>query len=341
MWQFIPALVGAVGGAIASAEGSSALSEAEKKAAELIQKSIREYESIGLPTEEALKVSLQETRRMGILTPNLENIINQNPTEMLGVQTDPRLRDAQMAALGELRGVGESGGMRLSDIANYQRAMGDVAQRERGAREAILMDQAQRGASTGGGSLAAQLLNDQANSQSRYQAGLDLAGRAQDVALRSILESGQLGGQIQNQDFEQQSQKAQAQDIINRMNTEAARGVQQRNVNYMNDAQASNLSEAQRIFDANTDTRNQQTLYNAKVPQQMFENALTKQDKISGLRTGQANQALQSGQGSAQMWGGIGSGLLGAGVGISDSMLKNKGVQTKPATENKNKKEDY
>ncbi|NDD53884.1 hypothetical protein EBZ39_08385, partial [bacterium] len=275
---------------------------------------------IGLPPEEALKVSLQETRQMGLLTPNLENIINQSPTEMLGVNTDPRLRDAQLAALSEFANIGQSGGMRLSDIANYEKSLGDVAARERGAREAIQLDAAQRGASTGGASLASQMLNQQAGSEQRHMDALNLAGRAQDVALQSLARSGELAGDLRGRDYDEQAQKARAQDTINAMNAQAARGTQQRNVASMNDAQASNLGETQRIYDSNINTRNQQALYNAKVPQQMFENQMTKQNAIAGARGGQVSNAQQSGQRQANMWGGIGSGLSDVGSALSGYM---------------------
>ncbi|NBW18400.1 MAG: hypothetical protein EBR82_61540, partial [Caulobacteraceae bacterium] len=97
---WLPAAIGAIGGIAGGLIGSSKLSDAEKRSAAMIQQTIDEYQRIGLPPEEALKVSLQESKQMGLLTPNLENIINQSPTEMLGVNTDPRLRDAELAALG-------------------------------------------------------------------------------------------------------------------------------------------------------------------------------------------------------------------------------------------------
>ncbi|NBW17182.1 MAG: hypothetical protein EBR82_55315, partial [Caulobacteraceae bacterium] len=211
-------------------------------------------------------------------TPNLENIINQSPTEMLGVNTDPRLRDAELAALG----------------------------------------------STGGASLAAQMLNQQAGSEQRHMDALNLGGRAQDVALRAIMDSGEIGSRVRGEDFNEQAQKARAQDTINAMNAQAARGTQQRNVASMNDAQQSNLGEAQRIYDSNINTRNQQALYNAKVPQQMFDNAMTKQGAIAGARQGQVANAQQSGQQQANMWSGIGQGFAGLGSSISDNLYKNE-----------------
>ena len=319
---WLPAAIGAVAGLAGGIVGSNKLSEAESRAAEMIQQTIDEYQRIGLPPEEALKVSLQETRQMGLLTPNLENIINQSPTEMLGVNTDPRLRDAQLAALSEFANIGQSGGMRLSDIANYEKSLGDVAARERGAREAIQLDAAQRGASTGGASLASQMLNQQAGSEQRHMDALNLAGRAQDVALQSLARSGELAGDLRSRDYDEQAQKAMAQDTINAMNAQAARGNQQRNVASMNNAQQYNLGEAQRIYDSNINTRNQQALYNAKVPQQMFENEMNKQGAIANARTGKANNVMQSGIGSANMWGNIGSGVMKAGIGMSNYFSK-------------------
>lgn len=322
MWEaigpIVGGLIGAGGSMMSGAMAQASLEEAQKKALALIQESVEDYRNIGLPPEQALAISLERYKQAGILDPELENVINQNPTEMLGIQTDPRLRDAEMSALNELRGVGESGGLRLADLANYEKVMADVAQRERGAREAIMLDEAQRGVSTGGNSLAEQLLNNQANSQARHQAGLDLFGRAQDVALESILKSGELGGRIQAKDFSQQAEKARAQDVINEMNTQASRGVQQRNVSARNAAQEQNLNNVQNIWNANTGLSNEQEIYNKKLPQQMFENAMTRQNAIANARAGQASNTISSGNTLAQNWGGIGAAINKAGTGIGN-----------------------
>ncbi|NBW20043.1 MAG: hypothetical protein EBR82_69940, partial [Caulobacteraceae bacterium] len=123
-------------------------------------------------------------------------------------------------------------------------------------------------------------------------------------------------------DFNEQAQKARAQDTINAMNAQAVRGNQQRNVASMNNAQQYNLGETQRIYDSNMNTRNQQSLYNSKVPQQMFENEMNRQGAIANARTGKANNVMQSGIGSANMWGGIGSGMMKAGIGMSNYLSK-------------------
>jgi len=48
---------------------------------------------------------------------------------------------------------------------------------------------------------------------------LDVSAQAQSRALQALMQGGQLGGQIRQQDFGEQSEKAQAQDAINRFNT--------------------------------------------------------------------------------------------------------------------------
>lgn len=312
-----------LGGAIA---GGIENANAREKANRLIQDSVNELKGIGIPPEEALKLSLERYRSAGVLTPEMEKDILQGSSEFGNISTDPRLQDAEMAALDELRRTGEAGGLRASDKARLNEVMGEVSQAERGSREAILMDAAQRGASTGGGVLAAQLANQQGAAQRANSGGLQIAGQAQDAALQAILQSGQLGGQIQGRQFEQQAQKARAQDMINQMNTEAMRGVQQRNVGGRNEAQKYNLGQQQGIMDKNVDIGNMEQQYNKNLSQQTFENQMKRQAAINNARSGQATNVIDAGKSTAQMYGGIGSGAKDMGFALYDAEQKKKGL---------------
>lgn len=296
--------------------GAGGLSEAEHQALGMIHDSIAEYESIGVPTEEAMRLSLEKYRSEGKLTPQLEQVINQGRSELEGISTDPRLRDAEIDSLDALRNVYESGGESLADKATFERAMDDSAQAERGAREAILMDAAQRGSSTSGGTLAAQLLNQQESARRGHDIGLTRAGMAQDRALEALRSSGELAGNIQGREFGQKAQVASAQDIINAANTAASRGVQQRNVAAMNTAQGANLANQQDISNRNVDISNQQQMYNKSLPQQTFQNRMSLAGAKANARGQAANTTMEAGKSYADTLGKIGSGVQTSAFGL-------------------------
>jgi len=123
---------------------------------------LNQYSNIQLPALEELKVQYEELKSAGLLTPELEQVFQQQASEMQNVSTDPRLKQAQLNALSSLEDIGQNG-MTLQDKANLQKIQTQIGQQERGAREAIMQSQARRGTSGSGFELAAQLSNNQAS----------------------------------------------------------------------------------------------------------------------------------------------------------------------------------
>jgi hypothetical protein len=116
------------------------------------------------------------------------------------ISTDPRLRDAQMSALNKL---GET----------------DAGMNDKNRRDAIMSGAAQRGNTDSGASIGAQLASSQAANAQESQAGMDIQGQAQKRALQSMQQQGQMAGQMQSQDFNQQAQQAAAKDRIAQYNS--------------------------------------------------------------------------------------------------------------------------
>lgn len=314
----IPALIGAGAAIGSSIIGSKAQADAAERARTLIQQSIDEYNKIGIPPAEAMQMSFEKYRSAGILTPELEQNILQGDSELNNIETDPRLMDAQMSALDELRTRGQ-GGFNIGDKASLQKGLDAAATQERGQREAILQDMSQRGASTSGGSLAAQLMNQQGSAARANQAGLDTAAQGYQNALESLRLGGTMAGNMQTNQFGQKAQVASAQDAINQMNARAMQGVQQRNVGGKNAAQQYNLGNAQNLSNANTDLSNQNQMYNRDAMQNYFNNQMAVGQAKSNARSGQASSIQQQGNQAAQMWGGAGSMAAKTGAGISAS----------------------
>ena len=278
-------------------------------------------------------------------------------SEMKGVSTDPRLRDAQMSALMDLQNISSSGGMTAEDKANLSRIQGQTAQADKGRREAILQNAAARGMSGSGNELLAQLQSSQAATDRQSQEGLDIAGMAQARALQAMMQSGQLGGSIRGQDFGEQSAVAQAQDAINKFNVANQNTASQYNATALNQtgqfnagnqldtdkfnsAQAYDLNKnntaiqnqalfanhdgRQGISNANVDIGNKQATANAGKAQQNFQNQL---DLANG-RTGAAKSAQNYWQdkekeASQTSQNGIqGAGMVAASYSKSDERSK-------------------
>lgn len=125
------------------------------------------------------------------------------------------------------------------------------------------------------------------------------------------MQGGQLGGQVRSQDFNEQSAKAQAADSISRFNAANRQDVLAKNVGTRNAANQANLTESQRIADANAQMRNNQQQYNKELQQQRFDN----QSRIVSGRSGALQtQAGQLGQQAQDRRGFVG-GLISAGAG--------------------------
>lgn len=144
------------------------------------------------------------------------------PSAMENVSSDPRLREAQMAALGSLAEIADNGGLTLADRANLEKIRGQTATADRGRREAILQNMKSRGMGGSGMELLAQLDSSQAAGDQEAQASLDIAGQAQQRALEAMMQRGNMAGSIRGQDFDQDARIAAARDAANQFNAAAA-----------------------------------------------------------------------------------------------------------------------
>lgn len=229
----------------------------------------------------------------------------QGESEMKGIETDPRLKDAQMAALLELQGISDNGGMSAQEEADLARIQSQADQADRGRRDAIKQNMAARGMGGSGMELLAQLQSSQAATDRQAQQGLDVAAMAQQRALQALMESGNLSGKLRGQDFEEQSRVAAAQDAINRFNTSTANqgmyynadsqmnadqfnigndfSARSSDVNAINNSAFANRDARQNVSNANVNTQNQQTMTNQiDIPQQNFNNQMSVADGKSG-----------------------------------------------------------
>jgi hypothetical protein len=241
-------------------------------------------------------------------------------TAMNDIAVDPRLKDQQLASLSALQELAEGGGMNAADQANLARIQNQVSQADRGRREAVMQGMQRRGMSGSGMDLLAQLQSSQAATDRASAEGLNVAGMAQDRALRALMEGGNLAGSIRGQDFGEQSQVAQARDAIakfnaqntiqnnqfnagqgnsmaqfnagNQLNTALANRDNRQNTAKFNAGQMQNANQfnvggAQSVANTGAQYQNQAAQYNVGREQQQFQNKMA---KAGG--NAQAQQAL-------------------------------------------------
>jgi hypothetical protein len=282
--------------------------EAEKQrkdAKNALKRAEAEFSSIKVPELSDQKLILEQLMSAGMLNPEMEQALTLQDSAFDSVSTDPRLKQAQLQALSKFMEINEQGGLSLQDQANLNKIQGQLRQQEKGNRDAILQNMAQRGVSGSGFELAAQLSNNQAVSDRASQEGLDIAALAQQRALDALMNQNQVASQMRNQDFGEQSSKAQAQDAINKFNTANRQDVQHRNVSTMNQSQATNLQNKQRVMDSNVALRNEQQQYNKELMQKQFDNKYKIAAGKSGILQNQSQLSQNHADATRKLYGDI------------------------------------
>ncbi len=308
----------------------------EKKAEELLQQQLQSYNGITPP--DLGQVNLEGTTYAGDINPGSVSFqgadaAQAGPSALSNIVTDPRLRQAQMAALQSMQGIADSGGMTGTETANLHRSQTEADNDDAARRNAILQNMHQRGLGGSGQELLAQLASSQAATDRGAQAGLDVNAMAQSRALQALQGAGQMGGALRGQDYGEQANAATAQDAIAKFNAQNQQSTNQFNAGTMNQgqlanaqmgmqAQAQNQGARQGVNNYNSGINNQQTMTNKlTIPQQGFQNQMgVAQGKAGGLANatnyyGQKDAVTQQTQAAKQgaVVGGL-TQLVAAGI---------------------------
>lgn len=237
------------------------------------------------------------------------------PTQLRQILSSPEYLQAQEDVLAQYQQLtGE--GLSAIDRAALAEIQNEITTQERGQREAILQNMAQRGMSGSGAELAANLLAQQQASQTASLEGQRIAAQGQQARLQALGNVAQLGGELGATEYERGLNLARAEDVINQFNT------QNRNL-----AQAQNLAAAQAIANARTEQRNQYRnaltdLANQEITQNRINRPLAQYGlqsqytsgitgALGGMAQSQAQQAMNQYNTQAQM---LGAGLQTGGT---------------------------
>lgn len=311
------AAIAATGAIVGGKMAADAQKDAASQARTYQEKAMAGFYNVDLPKIEELKYQITQIENQGELTPEMEQLLSQKRTELETISVDAQYKMAQIDALNALAEKAENQGMTLEDRSKLEQIMSETRRAEKGQREAILQKYAEQGLSGSGMELAAQLAGNQGAAERNYMGGLAVGAEGQKQALEAIMQRGKLAGEVRSQEFGEQEKIKSAQDSINRLNTELAAGIQQRNVGARNQAQERNLNEQQRQHELNVALKNQKAMHDANLKQQMFENEMNIARGAAGQLNEMASTAQAAGQGQAAAWSGMGQGIGQIGTSIA------------------------
>lgn len=265
-----------VGGPWGAAIGGVAgyMMGADDNSDEHLKRTLAMAEGIPLPVLKQYYPDIYQT--VVSLNPELETAVNLGPSAMEGVSTDPALKQAQMKALLQMQEVAENGGMNFTDKAALNNIQNEVNTNLQGQQGAIMQNLATRGMSGGGSELVQRQMAAQGASNQQADMALNVKAQAERRALEAMMQSGQLAGQQQGQDFAQQSNIAQAKDAINQFNTANQQQVMTNNTSAKNNSQQWNAQNAQSTANSNTQNANAARQQNLTLEQQQYQNRLAK-----------------------------------------------------------------
>ncbi len=291
---------------------------------------VAQFMGIEVPDIYKQELQLQNPEYFGDFQAQMENTFSADPTAMAGISTDPRLADAQMAALGQLSEMGETG-LLPGEQAALRGARRESAGMAEAKNQQIIDDMARRGMGGSGAELAARLQNSQSGADRASQESDRLVQMAQERALNAVGQSAGLAGNIRQQDFGEQADIARAKDSINAFNVQNSQATQARNVASSNQAAARNLSEQQRISEGKANTQNQQQQHNKGLYQQQFNNQMSRAGGISGAYQGVAQAEASRDANTANQNAAIIGGASRMGVGAMEFSDENAKTNIKSA----------
>jgi hypothetical protein len=282
----------------------------------LMQQNIARLEAIGIPSVDAQKIVLQNPELVGLL--EAEQIAESG---FEGISTDPRLRQAQMAALEEMSGLAQTG-LGTADRSAFNELRRNAAAEAQAQQKGILAQQAARGMLDSGQTLAAQLQAGQSQANRMSQEGDRLAANAAEARRAALMQQANMSSGIRTQDYGQASDAARAKDLINQFNAQAR-----------TTANAANLGNRQTIENTRAANANTQESYNKGLLQQNFQNQMAKATGQNSATGNLAASMAQQGAAKAQGAANAASGLVGIGLSVANPFLgaAAKNMMNKPA----------
>ncbi len=311
VWGTVAGMAGAslIGGLMGGSAAKKAAAAQQRAAAA----ALAEYANLGVPPELAKEIILQQYQQQGILTPELEQEIELQSSQVAQIKEDPALRNQQMSAL-DLISQAARGGLSAADRAGYNELRSSTQRDSEAKRQQILQQMGARGMSGSGAELMTQLQSAQGSDDQASAAADRLAAQASINALNSIAQQSQQAGSLRTQDLDVNKMRANAEDQRNQFLYTNSAARQSTNVAARNAAQAANLQQKQNIANQNVGQANAELNRQREAQQTEWQNKmnLASAKANANLGIGAAQQA--AGQQQANMYQGIGN-ALAQGIG--------------------------
>jgi hypothetical protein len=193
--------------------------------------------------QRALDEYLKATQSYAEYTPEQLQAAQMGETGLANVQYDPRMREYEMSALRALEEQGREG-MTAQDRAAMAQIERETGQAARGRRGAIDQSMRQRGVSGSGLDLVAQLQSAESANELAAMKALEQGGMSAQRRTQGQLQAGQMAGQMGQRQYQQEAERAAAQDRIRQFNAQNRMGAQQYNIG-MGAQTAANRMQAQ------------------------------------------------------------------------------------------------
>jgi hypothetical protein len=264
-------------------------------------------------------ILLNQFQQSGTISPELLQKLSLNLDEQQKLEENPENRLKQEAALSALKQLSQTG-MSPQDLAQMQQMRSQVAQ-DTNAKQAQILQQAQmRGQLSGGDTLAAQLMANQANTQASSKGAIDAAAQAAAARREALNNYSNLAGQVRGQDFNTANVNNQNELLRKQFLDENAISRQQQNVANKNNANLYNLQRQQAVSDQNTSQANDELRRQVEAKKWMAEMEFRKAAGAAGqfgsLANFQSSSAANDAANTQKIYSGAGQVLGNAGTEI-------------------------
>lgn len=298
-----------IGGLMGNLMGAGDRAAAKKA----MKQAYAELQKVGMPPDLSGPLILEEFKKAGILTPELEEDLNLAQTEFVNIKEDPNLKNTQLEALNRFKGQMQ-GGLAGDERATLNQINRETAQNVEAKRQQILLDQQRQGMGGSGNSLIAQLQASQAGAEMASQQGDSLMKLIAERVRSGAQDSAQLSGQMRDQDYTRQRDRAAALDARNQFQYTNSMARNARNIQAKNQAQAANLDNAQTVMNANTNLRNNEQARQRQEQGNYWDKKMSYGSALANAKLGQASNYQAQADRTGAQYSGIGQGV---GQGLS------------------------
>lgn len=216
-----------------------------------------------------------------------------SPTQLRNILINQQARQAQLDVLQKYQQQGEQG-LTAIDRAALVDIQNELARQERGQREAILANMAQRGIAGGGQELAANLLAGQESAQRASEEGMRIAAQEQANRQEALARVAQLSGGIEATDYARLAKAAEAQDIINRFNLQNRLQFQAENLQNLQDVLNRRTAEEIRASQFGAEQKTAARQYLSGLQNLSEQQRLEREQAVRNLNTEQAIRQQQA-----------------------------------------------